>query len=559
MAGEQLDVLGTHIVGHAVRRGLQVQQPPVFRLLHPGLVIAVAVEDDALVAADHVPDQVVEGGLKILCLLQHIGVLPQRLGHRGVQHHVGAGDGSGGAQHPELELVAGEGEGGGAVAVGGVLGELGQHVDAHLDQFFLHAAVGFILLDGLQDALQLLAQEDTDNGGGRLAGAQPVVVAGGGHGNAQHILIIVHCLNHSAEEQQKLGVFIRGFARLQQVDAGVGDHGPVVVLAAAVNAGEGLLMQQAHHVKAAGQLLHQLHGQLVVVGGDVGGGEYRSQLVLGGGGLVVLGLGHNTQAPQLLIQGLHEGGHPGLDGAEIMVVQLLPLGGLGAEEGAPGVDQVLPLFVHVLIYQEVLLLRANGGLDGSDLRVAEELQHPHTLAVDGLHGAQQGGLFIQRLPAVGAEGGGDAQHVVLDKGVGGGVPGGVAPGLKGGPQAAGGEGAGVRLSLDQLLAGKLHDHLAPVHRGDEAVMLLGGDAGHGLEPVGEVGGPLLNGPVLHGVGHHGGGGAVQPLALVHGALHLFEHILGQAGAHHGVVEDVAAEDLGNIYLFHHSTSKRENL
>ena len=31
-------------------------------------------------------------------------------------------------------------------------------------------------------------------------------------------------------------------------------------------------------------------------------------------------------------------------------------------------------------------------------------------------------------------------------------------------------------------------------------MFLGGDAGHGLEPVGKMGGPLLQGPLLHNVG-----------------------------------------------------------
>ena len=44
------------------------------------------------------------------------------------------------------------------------------------------------------------------------------------------------------------------------------------------------------------------------------------------------------------------------------------------------------------------------------------------------------------ISAVGAEYGGDAQGLILDKGVAGGVPGGIAPGLEGGPQPAGGEG-----------------------------------------------------------------------------------------------------------------------
>ena len=64
-------------------------------------------------------------------------------------------------------------------------------------------------------------------------------------------------------------------------------------------------MQQAHEIVALGNLLHHLHGQLVVVGGNVGGGEDGSQLVLGGSDFIVLGLGQNAQLPQLVVQILH--------------------------------------------------------------------------------------------------------------------------------------------------------------------------------------------------------------------------------------------------------------
>ena len=57
-------------------------------------------------------------------------------------------------------------------------------------------------------------------------------------------------------------------------------------------------------------------------------------------------LAQHAQLPQLLIQILHEGGHPGLDGTVVVVVQLLPLGGLGAEQGAAAQRQVLPLLIH---------------------------------------------------------------------------------------------------------------------------------------------------------------------------------------------------------------------
>ena len=63
------------------------------------------------------------------------------------------------------------------------------------------------------------------------------------------------------------------------------------MLAGAVDPREGLLVKQAHQAVPGGHLLHDLHGQLVVVGGDVGGGIDGGKLVLGGSHLVVLGLG----------------------------------------------------------------------------------------------------------------------------------------------------------------------------------------------------------------------------------------------------------------------------
>ena len=50
-----------------------------------------------------------------------------------------------------------------------------------------------------------------------------------------------------------------------------------------------------------------------------------SQLMLGRGCLVVLGLGRHSQLPQFLIYIVHIGADPLSDDAEIVVVHLLPL------------------------------------------------------------------------------------------------------------------------------------------------------------------------------------------------------------------------------------------
>ncbi len=70
------------------------------------------------------------------------------------------------------------------------------------------------------------------------------------------------------------------------------------MLARAVDSGVGLFVQQTNHVVAQGHLLHGLHHQLIVVGGDVGGSEDRSHLVLRGGHLIVFGFSGDAHLPQ---------------------------------------------------------------------------------------------------------------------------------------------------------------------------------------------------------------------------------------------------------------------
>ena len=277
-------------------------------------------------------------------------------------------------------------------------------------------------------------------------------------------------------------------------------------------------MEQAHQSVAVGHLLHHLHHQLVLVAGGVGVGVDRGHLMLGGGHLVVLGFAEHAQLPQLLIQILHIGGDPGPDGAIVVVVQLLSLGGLCAEQGPAAHPQVLPLGVLGLVHQEVLLLRPHLNHHPFGRRVPEQAQDSHRLAADLVHGPQKRRLLVQGLAGVGAEDGGDAEATLLDEGKRGGIPGGVAPGLKGGPQTAGGEGGGIRLTPDQLFSGEFHEDLAAAGRGNEAVVLLRRDAGHGLEPVGEMGGAFFHGPLLHGLSDLIGGGEVQGRPLRHALL-----------------------------------------
>ena len=388
---EQLDMPGLDIGLKGVCGAGEVAEAPLPGLGHPGVLVAVAVEDDPLVLGKGPLDHVMQGGVEVRRLLQLIGELAELLGHDGVQSHVGTGDGLAGAQHPELELVAREGQRGGAVAVGGILRDGGQGVHADGDALHPLVHVPGAVDDGVHNSGQLIPQEHGDNSGRSLLSAQPVIVARVGHGAAQQVLILVHALDEGRQEQKEPGVLAGGGAGLEEVVARVGGEGPVVVLAGTVDPGKGLFVEEADHVVPPGHLLHDLHSQLVVVAGGVGVAVNGGQLMLGGSHLVVLGLGQDAQLPQLLVQLLHVGRHPGLDGAEVVVLQLLPLGGLGPEEGASGEDQVLPPVEHVLVNEEVFLLGPHLADHLLHVRIPEELEYPDRLTAQLVHGAQEGG------------------------------------------------------------------------------------------------------------------------------------------------------------------------
>ena len=372
-----------------------------------------------------------------------------------------------------------------------------------------------------------------------------MIVARAGDADAQKILILIHRFDDGRQEQQKLRVFHGCGAGIQQVFPLIGGDRPVVVLSGAVHPFKGLLMQQADKAVAVSHLFHDLHGQLIVIRGDVGGGIDRRHLMLAGRNLVVLRLGVDAQLPQFLVQVGHIGLHPWADGAEVVIFQLLSLGRPRAKERAAGQNEIRPASVILLVDEEVLLLRSHGGGHARNL-FAKELQDPACLAAYGLHRAQQRRLLIQNLARVGAKRRGDAQRIILDKRIAGRIPRGVAARLKRGAQPSGRKGGGIRLALDQLLAGKLHDHRAIRTRGDKRIVLFRRDSRHRLKPVRKMRGPFFNGPILHRVGDHTGDLLVKGRALADCQPQRLINIPGQPFLHDGLVKHHAAKQLGDM-------------
>ena len=541
---EQGDVLLLHHRRRSIGQRAQVGQAALGGLLSPLGAVAVAVEDDVLVVGQGLLDPGHGVGLKARAALHGVGEILELLGNGRVEHHVGVGQVLARTSGAELELVAREGEGRGAVAVGGVLGKVGQHRHAQVHALLVVALVGLALDDGLDDAVELVAQEDGDDCGRCLVGAQTVVVTGRGNADAQHLLVIVHSGDDAGEEDEELQVLLGGVAGIEQVLA-VGRQRPVVMLARAVDALERLLVLQAHQAVVAGDDLHELHDEQVVVDGDVGLLEHGSKLVLAGGDLVVLGLCRHGELPQLGVKLLHEAADGGADGAEVVLLELLALVRGGAEEGAAAQDEVGALGEVLFLDEEVLLLGADGADDAVGM-LAEEGHDALGLVAYGSHGAQKRGLLVERFTVIADERRGDAQDVVLDEGRARGVPGGVAACLERGAQAAGGEARRVGLALDQFLAGEGHDGRAVAAGVQERVVLLARDAGEGLEPVGVVRGALLNGPFLHSMGDDVGHLDVEGLALLKRPHERLVGHLGELLLHDLLAEDLAAEVLAGV-------------
>ena len=513
---EQVEVLLVNVMRECVRCTLEVEQTALLRLFYPGIIVAVAVEDDALVRLDLALYECHQRLLEVLGALQLVSELAELLSDCGVQHNVCARDVDRSAQ---IHL--------GLVNVGVVLAGL----------------------DRIQNSLQLVADEHGDDRRRRLVRAQTVIVAGRSDGNAEQILIFVNSLDNGGQKQDELAVFARVLARLEQVLACIGGNRPVVVLAGTIYAFKRLLMQQAGEAVLLCHRAHDLHGQLIVVSSDVGGGEDRRHLVLARCNLVMLGLGEDTQLPQFLVKILHKGSYTRTECTKVVIVHLLTLRGHCTKQSAAGEDQVLALRVILAVDQEVLLLRAYGG--GYTLNIlAEQLEDAARLRADGVHRAQQRRFLIEDLTGVGAECGRNVKGTILYKCVAGRVPCGVAACLEGCAQTAGREGRCVRFALDQLLAGELHHHMTVVGRRDERVVLLGGDAGHRLEPVRVMGCTLADRPVLHCRCNNSSNISVDRGALAHGLLQLLVNVLGKTFFHHSVVKHHAAEQLGNIRNAH---------
>ena len=168
-------------------------------------------------------------------------------------------------------------------------------------------------------------------------------------------------------------------------------------------------MKEAYKSVTCRNLLHDLHCQLVVIGGNVCCGINGCQLVLSGCNLVMLCFCKDAKFPEFIVQIFHESLNTGLDNTEVMVVKFLSLGRLCSEKCPAGKTKVGTLLVHFPGNKEVFLLgsyRRNNSLCSS---VSEKAKDPECLFAQHFHGTKKRSLLVQRMSAVGAECRGNAE------------------------------------------------------------------------------------------------------------------------------------------------------
>mmetsp|Transcript_149838 Transcript_149838/g.363969 ORF Transcript_149838/g.363969 Transcript_149838/m.363969 type:complete len:211 (+) Transcript_149838:271-903(+) len=192
-----------------------------------------------------------------------------------------------------------------------------------------------------------------------------------GHCTPHKLVVLAEAVCQASNGGDKDFSRIVCLAGVEEVDSCVRAHRPVGVLAVAVDARKGLLVEEDLQAHLGGLIVADLHEEDVAIDGGAGRAEDGRHLVLAGGHLVVLH-GHGAADPEhlgldLVQELLHPEGH----GSKVVQLSLLVAGGQLPNKRAPAVDQVGPLLVHLRGHDEELLLPAEVGVH--DLGVRADL------------------------------------------------------------------------------------------------------------------------------------------------------------------------------------------
>mmetsp|Transcript_60357 Transcript_60357/g.97711 ORF Transcript_60357/g.97711 Transcript_60357/m.97711 type:complete len:507 (-) Transcript_60357:128-1648(-) len=474
-------------------------------------------------------------------------------GHDGVANHDWERAVLRGTHSPELEAVATEGERCGSIAV--LCGGFHRHCS--------RAACGLHLLlslvaqdvptrnDAIHVRFEELSRVQGDDGRRRFLGAEAMVVAGMGHGAANELVVLAEAVGKAREGSHvELGMLLR-LAWVEEVETRVRANRPVGMLPVAVDAREGLLVEERHESHPGRLAVHDLHEEDIVVCRRVGHTVNGGHLVLCWGDLVVL---HGNRAAHLHHLGLNCV-HELIDflryWGKVVQVHLLIARRQLAHERAAAVHKIRSSLVEICRHHEELLLPAQVRVHVLGARGKSDcFEHTQALSSHGIHGSQEWRLLVDALAEVRHEGTGDAQHAVHDHWRGRPVPGGEGCSRVRHTESAVREGRSVRLALEETLVRQdaeewLVRHLGAEIQVDHGVHLEGTHStshcaaapADGEEPVRKVSGSQAPGPLEHGLCDHRPVGLPCWLPSHQALLEALVHILWQPLGRSGIIPD----------------------
>ena len=210
------------MTGKRIDRVAQVRQAALLGFLVPFLGVVVAVEEDLLAlledAGQQVLDRLVAGPCRLATAFSRLVAMKSSDSATMVFSTVlGPAIDCEAPTARNSNLLPVKANGLVRLRSPASLRQLRQHRDADLHEAALLGALRLALLELIDDVLQLVAEEDRDDGRRGFVGAEAVIVGGAGDGDAQQLGILGHGADDGDAEDQELGVVVRRVAGVEQV------------------------------------------------------------------------------------------------------------------------------------------------------------------------------------------------------------------------------------------------------------------------------------------------------------------------------------------------------
>lgn len=218
-------------------------------------------------------------------------------------------------------------------------------------------------------------------------------------------------------------------------------------------------MEQANETVSGCGGTQNVHGHHVVVSGNVGLFENRSEFELARSNFIVTGLYRYAKSQETVFNVLHEGQYASWDSTEIVVFKLLTLRRRSAHNGAASQHKVRTKSSKALVYEEVFLFNTSVGTYKSRRGVTEEAKDTKSLVRKSRNRAAKWDLAVKSFARIGVEEARDIQgcgeRSTGDEYRNGWVPSGVTTSFKGGTDATRWEGRSVWFAADEHFTRKL--------------------------------------------------------------------------------------------------------